>query len=118
LALWLFTKKKAKDRLQKIDQQNPEDLLRESEKNFKLYLGEIRDASIEPPALVATSGKVGRLNLLVRHGEKIKFEFGNAAEMKNAMNLLAPLLNSTLRINVEWNEQKQRFQKKKNNLTH
>jgi hypothetical protein len=113
LALWLFTKKKAKDWLQKIEQQNPEDLLHESGNNFKLYLAEIRDAAIEPPAFISTSGKTGRLNLLVRHGEKIKFEFASVAEMNNAIRLLAPLLNSTLRINVEWNGEKQRFDKKK-----
>ena len=113
LALWLFTKKKAKDRLQNIDRQNPEDLLRESGKNFNLHLSEIRDAAIEPPAFFATSGKAGRLTFLVRHGEKIKFEFVNAVEMSSAMHLLAPLLNSTLRINVEWNGEKQQFQKKK-----
>jgi hypothetical protein len=113
LVLWLFTKKKAKDRLQKIEQQNPEDLLRESEKNFKLYLAEIRDAAIEPPAFISTDGKARRLNLLVRHGEKFKFEFADAAGMNNAIHLLTPLLNSTLKINVEWNGEKQRFQKKK-----
>lgn len=113
LALWLSGKKKGKDRLQKIERQNPEDLLRESEKNFKLYLAEIRDAAIEPPAFVSTNGKAGRLNLLVRHGEKFKFEFSNTAEMNNAIRLLSPLLNSTLRINVEWNGVKQRFEKKK-----
>ena len=118
LALWLFTKKKAKDRLQEIERQNPEDLLRESEKNFKLYLAEIRPAAIHPPGFFSTSGKAGRFKLLVRHGEKFKFEFENAAEMNNAIHLLSPLLNSTFRINVEWNEEKQRFEKKKNNLTH
>jgi hypothetical protein len=113
LALWLFTKKKAKSRLQKIEQQNPEDLLRESEKNFKLHLAEIRDAAIEPPSFISTSGKAGRLILTVRHGEKFKFEFKDATEMNNAIHLLTPLLGSTLRINVEWNEQKQRFQKRR-----
>lgn len=116
LALWLFTKKRAKDRLQNIDQQKPEDLLRENENNFKLYLAEIRDAVIEPATFFATSGKAGRLILTVRHGEKIKFEFGNAAEMNNAMRLLTPLLNSTLRIDVEWDGKKQRFQKKRFDL--
>jgi len=113
LALWLFTKRKAKDRLKNLDRQNPEDLLRESGRNFKLHLSEIRDAAFEPPASLAIGGKAGRLNLVVRHGEKMKFEFANAVEMKNAMLLLAPLLSSTLRINVDWNGAKQRFEKKK-----
>lgn len=113
LALWLFTKKKAKDRLQEIGQQNPEDLLRDSEKNFKLYAAEIRDASIEPPVFISNSGKAGRLILLARHGGKFKFEFKNAADMNRAIHLLTPLLGSTLRMNVEWNGPKQRFEKKK-----
>jgi len=57
LALWLFTKKKAKDLLQKIEEQNPEDLLRESEKNFKLHLAEIRDAAIEPPTFLPSAAR-------------------------------------------------------------
>jgi hypothetical protein len=113
LALWLFTKRKAKDRLKNLDRQNPEDLLRESGRNFKLHLSEIRDAAFEPPASLAIGGKAGRLNLVVRHGEKMKLEFVDAAEMKNAMHLLAPLLNSTLSINVEWNGAKQQFENKK-----
>ena len=113
LVLWLFTKKKAKERLQRIKQGNPEDLLRENGKNFKLYLAEIRDASIEPPSFISTSGKAGRLILLVRHGEKFKFEFKDPTNVNNAIQLLAPLMGSTLRINTEWNRQKQRFEKRK-----
>jgi hypothetical protein len=82
-----------------------------------LHLAEIREAAIEVPAFLAASGKAGRLNLLVRHGEKIKFEFVNTEEMNRAIQLLVPLLNSTLKVNVEWNAEKGRFERKKNNLT-
>ena len=113
LTLWLFTKRKTKTKLQRLEAGDPEELLRESENNFKLNLAEIRDAAIEAPAFFQTSGKAGRLNFSVRHGEKIKCEFDNATEMNNAIHLLTPLLSSTLRVNVEWNETKPRFQKKK-----
>jgi len=113
LTLWLFTKRKNKAKLQRLEAGDPEELLRESENNFKLNLAEIRDAAIEAPAFFQTSGKAGRLNFSVRHGEKIKCEFDNAAEMNNAIRLLAPLLNSTLTVNVEWNGEKQRFERKK-----
>ena len=112
LASSLFSKRKTRYKLENIDQENPEELLRETENNFKLNASEIRDAAIEPPALFVTAGKAGRLNLTVRHGEKIKLEFDNDGEMNTATRLLAQLLNSTLRVNVEWNEKKQRFQKK------
>jgi hypothetical protein len=113
LTLWLFTKRKTKAKLQRLEEGDPEELLRESENNFKLHLAEIRDAAIEAPAFFQTSGKAGRLNFSVRHGEKIKCEFDNATEMNNAIHLLAPLLNSTLKVNVEWDKKNQRFQKKK-----
>ena len=74
---------------------------------------EIRDTAIDAPALFQTSGKAGRLNFSVRHGEKIKCEFDNTTEMTEAIHLLALLLNSTLKVNVEWNGEKQRFERKK-----
>ena len=104
LTLWLFGKRKTKAKRQRLEEGDPEELVRESENNFKLNLAEIRDAAIEAPAFFQNSGKAGRLNLSVRHGEKIKCEFDNAAEMNQAIHLLTPLLFSTLRVNVEWNE--------------
>jgi len=113
LTLWLFNKRKTKAKHQRLEEGDPGELLRESENNFKLNLAEIRDAAIEAPALLQNSGKAGRLNLVVRHGEKIKCEFDNAAEINKAIHLLAPLLSSTLKVNVEWNGEKRRFEKKK-----
>ena len=113
LGLWLFDLGKNKKRRQKIYEGNPEELLRESDANFKLNLAEIRGAAIEAPALFAASGKAGRLILSIRHGEKIRCEFATAADVSTAINLLVALLNSTLQVNVEWNEQKHRFEKKK-----
>ena len=113
LTLWLFGKRKTKAKLQRLEAGDPEELLRESENNFKLNLAEIRDAAIEAPSFFQTSGKAGRLNFSVRHGEKIKCEFDNAAEINKAIHLLAPLLSSTLKVNVEWNGKKWRFERKK-----
>jgi hypothetical protein len=112
LGLWLFTKRKAKSKRQHIEAGNPEELLRESEQNFRLHLAEIRDAAIEVPTFFATSGKAGRLTFIVRHGEKMILAFVNADEVKAAIHLLTPLLNSTLRVNVEWDERKWRFLKR------
>jgi len=113
LTLWLFTKRKNETKLQRLAEGDPAELFRESENNFKLNLAEIRDAAIEAPAFFQTSGKAGRLNFSVRHGEKIKCEFDHATEIQAAIHLLAPLLNSTLKVNAEWNGEKQRFEKKK-----
>jgi hypothetical protein len=117
LVLWLLTMGKTHTKRQRLEAGNPEELLRESESNFRLNLAEIRGADIEAPNLFATVGKAGRLNLSVRHGERIKCEFENTAEMNNAIRLLVPLLDSNLQMNVAWNGEKQRFEKKKKDLT-
>jgi hypothetical protein len=113
LTLWLFGKRKTKAKLQRLETDDPEELLREGENNFKLNLAEIREAAIEAPAFFQTSGKAGRLSLSVRHGEKIKCEFDNDTEMNKAIHLLEPLLTSTLKVNVKWNSEKQRFEARK-----
>jgi hypothetical protein len=91
---------------------NPEELLRESQQNFRLHLAEIRDAAIEAPTFFSDFGKAGRFILTARHREKMTLEFFNADGVKAAIHLLTPLLNSTLRVNVEWDERKQRSPKK------
>ena len=107
-------KKKTEAILERAGVQDPEDLLRENKNNFKVYLPEIRDAAIEPPAFFALHGKqAGRWNFCLQDGKKMRFEFENADEMKAALNVLQRLLNATLRINVEWDETKKRFQKSK-----
>ena len=113
LTLWLFTKRKAKVKRQRLETGDPEVLLRENENNFKLNLAEIREAAIEAPALFQHRGRTGRLNFVVRHGEKIKCEIVSAAEMAAAIHLLSPLLSSTLKVGVEWNGEKERFEARK-----
>ena len=89
-------------------------MLHENENNFRLHISEIRDAVVEPPARLALSGtQVGRLSLSIQGGKMIRLEFAEVGEMKTALDLLAQRLNSTLRINVEWNDSEHRFQKKK-----
>jgi hypothetical protein len=50
--------------------------------------------------------------MFVRNGKTVKLDLPTANDVKSVLNLLAPLLNSTLRIEVEWDESAHRFQKK------
>ena len=100
--------------LQHAEGQDPESLLRENKTNFKVYVPEISEAVIEPPSFWALHGKqAGRWNFKLRDGKKFRFEFENADAMKAALDVLPGLLNATLRVNVEWNEAKKKFRKKK-----
>ncbi len=113
LTLWLFGKSRTKAKRQRLEEGDPEELLRESKNNFKLNLAEIREAAFEAPGFFQNSGKAGRLNFSVRHGEKIKCEFDNDTDLNKAIHLLTPLLSSTLKVNVDWNGEKRRFERKK-----
>jgi len=117
LVLWLFTIRETKAKRRRLETADPEELLRGSEANFKLNVAEIRAAALEAPPRFVAIGKAGRLNLVVRHGERIKCECENVADMTKAIRLLTSLLDSTLRVNVSWNRDKQRFDRKKKDLT-
>lgn len=117
LVLWLFTRGKARTKRQRLETGDAEDLFHESEKNFRLHLAEIREVTIEAPTSFSTNKQAARLTLLVRHGEIIKCGFENIIEVNKAIRVLAPLLNATLMINAVWNAEKQRFEKKKKDLT-
>ena len=113
-ALKKRAKQKAEAMLQHAEGQDPESLLRENKTNFKVYVPEISEAVIEPPSFWALHGKqAGRWNFKLRDGKKFRFEFENADAMKAALDVLPGLLNATLRVNVEWNEAKKKFRKKK-----
>ena len=69
---------------------------------------------MEPPSVWALHGKqAGRWNFQTRDGKKFRFEFVTADAMQAALDLLPGPLNATLRVNVDWNESKKKFQKKK-----
>ena len=107
-------KRQAEALLQRAEGQDMEFLLRENKSNFKLYAPEISDAAMEPPSFWAMHGKqAGRWNFKMRDGKKFRFEFVTTDAMKAALDILPGLLNATLRVNVEWNEPKKKFQKKK-----
>jgi hypothetical protein len=107
-------KKKTEEFLQRAGNQDPEELLRENKNNFKVYIPEIRDSTVEPPSFFALHGKqAGRWNFSLRDGKKMRFEFENTDEMKAALDALPRLMNATLRVNVEWDETRKRFHKKK-----
>src|SRR5215469_3807869 len=90
-------KQKAADLLQRFEAQDLESLLRESKSSFKIYIPEISEAVIDPPAFFAMHGKqTGRLNLKTRDDKKYRFEFENVDSLRAALDVLPKLLNGTL----------------------
>jgi hypothetical protein len=114
MALKKRAKRQAEALLQRAEGQDMEFLLRENKSNFKLYVPEISEAAMEPPSFWAMHGKqAGRWNFQTRDGKKFRFEFVTTDAVKAALDVLPGLLNATLRVNVEWNEPKKKFLKKK-----
>src|ERR1035437_553532 len=110
---WLFSRHKVNDFNERLRSADPENLLRDSDKNFRLHLAEIRQAVIEPAASSSFSGKeVGRADLTIRQGERWKLAFAARADMDVVWQLLASGCFSPLRADVEWNVEKQQYQAK------
>jgi len=113
LFLWLFSRRKTRDWKQRLETAEPEDLILEDTKNFRLHFSEIREASLEPPSLWRLKGaSAGCLKLLIRQGDRMKLELSEPADMAIVRQLLASRLPGIFRMNVEWNATAGRFQKK------
>ena len=94
-----------------MDQRHPEQHLSAHKHNFRLRSTEVIESSIEPPARFAQHGtQVGRW-LLRWAGGKMTLQFEQLQDMHTAVAHLPALLEARLRVNVEWNEEKQRYQK-------
>src|ERR1039457_4419533 len=110
---WLFSRRQVNDFNERLQSAAPEDLLRDSEKNFRLHLAEIRRAVIEPAAASSFGGKeVGRADLTIRQGERWKLAFATRADMDAVWQLLASGFFSPLQADVEWNVQDQQYRAK------
>ncbi len=107
-------KKKKEAATQRMDQTDPEQLLVENKHNFKLHSSEISEGSIEPrPAISFDGHEVGHCKLLLRNNKKKKLQFENNDDLAAALDSLQKFFHGSLKVNVEWNENKKRFTKKK-----
>jgi hypothetical protein len=107
---WLFSRGKVNDFNERLQSDDPENLLRDSKRNFRFHLAEIRQAVIEPAAVSGISGReVGRADLTVRQGERWKLAFATRAEMDAVWQLLASASFSPVRAEVEWNLKYQQY---------
>lgn len=107
-------KKKNAAATQRMDQTDPEQLLTEHKHNFRVHTSEINEGSIEPRPWITLDGhQAGHWKLLLRDDRKMKFQFENSDEMAAALNALSKFFNGSLKVNVEWDEKKKRFKKKK-----
>ena len=107
-------KKKNAAATQRMDQTDPEQLLTEHKHSFRLHTSEIREGSIEPRPWITLEGhQAGHWKLLLRDDRKMKFQFENNDDMAAALDALSKFLGGSLKVNVEWDEKKKRFKKKK-----
>jgi hypothetical protein len=113
--IWLHSKLNRQETLPRPD-EGPEGLLDAHEKNFKLYLQEIQEAVVEGPSFVTSAGKGGQLNFRLRNGKKLKLGFAEADELKAALTLLGPLIQSILRFNVKSSAPGRWFRRKQDEL--
>jgi len=112
-AVGLWQKRKAASAPAHDEDGGPEDSPNQDDGSFSIYVPEIHDATLQPPGHLTVSEKqAGRLDLLVRDGRTVKLALPTADDVQSVLNLLAPLLKSTLRIKGEWDQGTRRFQRK------
>ena len=107
---WLFSRRQVNDFNERLQSADPENLLRDSKKNFRLHLAEIRQAVIEPAVVSTFSGReVGRADLTVRQGERWTLAFAARADMDAIWQVLASGSSSPLQADVEWSDKYRQY---------
>jgi len=107
------TEKKEKAFIETIDQADPEQLLTRHKDNFRLGSVALHEGSLDPPSFFATHGPhVGRCLLNLRDGKKTNLQFEKAEDMRIALDVLPTLFSSRFRVNVRWNENKKKYEKR------
>lgn len=105
--------KKKKAQLEAVDQTGPEQLLPRHADNFRLGAAEVRDAAVDPPTFFATHGPhVGRWQLNLADGRRLNFQFETTEDMRVALDLLPGLFLSGFRVNVVWNESREKYERR------
>ena len=93
------------------DRQDAQDLLAMHKDNFRLVPGEVLESSIEPPATFAAHGAhVGRW-LMTLSDKKLSLQFEQFGDMQVALEHLPRFFGTRLKVNVQWNAAKKRYQK-------
>jgi hypothetical protein len=112
--LWLFSRHRTKDWNQRLATADPEDLIREDKKNFRVHLSEVRAAVLDPISYwrFTSSKSAVLLTLSIRQNEKLQLQPVTTADVETARHLLVARLPAVLQVNVEWDAVSQRFKKK------
>jgi hypothetical protein len=104
--------RKLQQRLAEEDLQDIELLLSKDPKNFAVPLGQVRSASIDPPALLGAHGRhCGSWKMEETNGKKHSFQFEEVSEMREALAVLPAILGPSLTVNARWDEKKARYTK-------
>lgn len=105
--------KKEKEFIESIDRTDPELLLAGHKDNFRLRTVELQGGTLDPASFFATHGlHVGRWELNLRDGKKMNFQFEKTEDMRVALDVLPNLFSSMIQVNVRWNENKKKYEKK------
>jgi hypothetical protein len=107
-------KGKVEEKVSDLDQRSLKDRLEDHKANFRTAFSEIRSATIDPRAIFTTTGKnCGRMVMKFEEHGKKTFEFEEIQAMKVAVDELPKVLGDRLKVNVEWNDKKKKFVKRR-----
>ena len=113
-ALWKERSRMKKEALiHAIEHMPPEQLLDLHKHNFKLQPFDFKDSHIQPASLFASHGPhAGRWKSVLRNGKKLTLEFLTNEDMQIALSLLPHTIGPVVKINVLWDDKKQKFTKR------
>jgi hypothetical protein len=109
--------KKNQQRQEELNSFTLDQLMNNHKHNFRIAIRELLDARLDPYsfglAVLHKPAQAGVFQFTHPTRGKVKLVLGSTDEMQKAVELLPSMLRERLTVNVEWNERKKRFVRKK-----
>ena len=96
-----------------LDQRSLRDRLEDHRDNFSVKFDDFLSARIITRAFLSGGKHAGRWKVVLKDRGKITFEFDKVDDMKFAIAELAKPLGDRLAVEVDWNEKKRKYVKKR-----
>lgn len=111
--VWALTKKRREKKLaaarQAMDATHPLQLVTQHEHSFQSHRSQLTEQTLEPPSWFKGRGPYAARWRFVAAGDRMLLELPTPEDVEALLRLLAPIVGTTLRVDIAWNAKKKKY---------
>jgi len=117
--IWALTKKSRERKqaaaMQALDAAHPLQLVTQHKHSFQSHRSQLTEQTLEPPSWYQGRGPyAARWRFAVGGKDRMQLELLTKEDVDTMLRLLSPIVGTSLRVDIEWNEKKKKFVRRGN----